>query len=168
MEQAERHPEDPVDQSVWRPLRLMLAANDAEIARLYAEADIQGIRPGQTMVLIRLNSRGPMTITELAESVDVTHSAMSQKVAALRMTGFVRSVPGRDARTRRVALTAKARTVLPFLEAEWRATEGAVLQVEAEIRYPLSRVVTDIEQALRRKSFHDRITDLMAQDGSWQ
>lgn len=168
MGQAERHPQDPVDQSVWRPLRLMLAANDAEIARLYAEVDIHGIRPGQTMVLIRLNSRGPMTITELAESVDITHSAMSQKVAALRKTGFVRSVTGRDARTRRIALTAKARTVLPFLEAEWRATEGAVVDLESEIPYSLSRVVADIEEALRRRSFHDRITDRMAQDDSWR
>jgi len=119
-------------------------------------------------VLIRLNSRGPMTITELAESVDLTHSAMSQKVAALRKTGFVRSVTGRDARTRRIALTAKARTVLPFLEAEWRATEGAVVDLESEIPYSLSRVVSDIEQALRRRSFHDRITDRMAQDDSWR
>jgi hypothetical protein len=29
------------------------------------------------------------------------------------------------------------------------------------------RVVTDIEEALRRKSFHDRIAEKLAQDAAW-
>jgi hypothetical protein len=37
-----------------------------------------------------------------------------------------------------------------------------------EIPYPLSRVVTDIEAALRRKSFHDRITEKLADDPDWK
>jgi hypothetical protein len=43
--------------------------------------------------------------------------------------------------------------------AEWRATEAAIVEIESEIPYPLSRVVTDIEAALQRKSFHDRIAE---------
>jgi len=46
---------------------------------------------------------------------------------------------------------------VPFLEAEWRSTERALADLEAEIPYPLSRVVVDIEAALDRRSFHDRI-----------
>jgi hypothetical protein len=53
------------------------------------------------------------------------------------------------------------------LAAEWRATEAAVIEIEAEIPYPLSRVVTDIEEALRRKSFHDRIAEKLATDDDW-
>jgi hypothetical protein len=45
----------------------------------------------------------------------------------------------------------------PFLEAEWRATEQAVAELEAEISYPLSQVVQVLEAALARRSFHDRI-----------
>jgi DNA-binding MarR family transcriptional regulator len=120
------------------------------------------------MELLRLHARGPMTITELAESVQRTHSAISQKVAAMRAAGLVRTVPGSDARTRRVTLTAKARRIAGKLAAEWRATEAAVAEIEAEIPYPLSRVVTDIEAALHRKSFHDRIVEKLASDPSWQ
>ena len=44
---------------------------------------------------------------------------------------------------------------------------AAVAEIEAEIPYPLSQVVTDIEQALRGKSFHDRIAEKLARDPGW-
>jgi DNA-binding MarR family transcriptional regulator len=108
-----------------------------------------------------------MTITELARSVERTHSAISQKVAAMREAGWVRTAAGPDARSKEVALTARAGRIAGRLAAEWRATEAAVADLEAEIPYPLSRVVTDIEAALRRKSFHDRIAAKVAADPAW-
>lgn len=159
---------DPTEQSAWRPLRLLQEAMDADIARIYAESQIGGLKPSFVLELLRLHARGPMTITELAESVQRTHSAISQKVAAMRAAGLVRTTAGADARTKRVALTAKARRITGQLAAEWRATEAAVAGMEAEIPYPLSRVVSDIEEALRRKSFHDRIAEKLASDTAWR
>ena len=159
---------DPTDESVWRPLRLLLAAMDADIGRLYTEARIDGLKPSFVLELIRLHARGPMTITELAESVRRSHSAMSQKVSAMRAAGWVRTVAGSDARSKRVTLTAKARRIVPRLAAEWQATEAAVVEIEAELPYPMSRVVADVEQALGRKSFHDRIAERLAQDPAWR
>jgi DNA-binding MarR family transcriptional regulator len=158
---------DPTEHSRWRPLRLLQAAMDAEIARIYADAKISGLKPSFVMELLRLHARGPMTITELARSVQRTHSATSQKVAAMRAAGWVRTTAGSDARSKKVTLTAKARRVTGRLAAEWRATEAAVADIEAEIPYPLSRVVTDIEEALQRKSFHDRIAEKLAGDAAW-
>jgi DNA-binding MarR family transcriptional regulator len=109
-----------------------------------------------------------MTLTELAESVQRSHSAISQKVAAMRAAGLVRTVPGADARSKKVTLTAKARRIVGLLAAEWRATEAASIELEAEIPYPLSRVVADMEAALRRRSFHDRILDHLAGDPDWR
>jgi DNA-binding MarR family transcriptional regulator len=159
---------DPTEVSHWRPLRLLQAAMDADIGRLYAEAQIDGVKPSFVMELIRLHARGPMTITELAASVQRTHSGTSQKVAAMRAAGLVRTAPGADARSKKVALTAKARRLVGRLAAEWRATEAAVAELEAEIPYPLSRVTRDIEEALRRKSFHDRIAEKLADDPAWR
>ena len=161
-------PNDPTEQSRWRPLRLLQDSMDADIARVYAEAQIGGLKPSWVMELLRLHARGPMTITELAESVQHTHSAASQKVAAMRAAGLVRTTPGADARTRKVTLTPRARRLAGQLAAEWRATEAAIAELEAEIPYPLSRVVTDIAEALRRASFHDRIARKLAADPDWQ
>ena len=158
---------DPTEHSRWRPLRLLQAAMDAEIASIYAEAKISGLKPSFVMELLRLHARGPMTITELARSVQLTHSAASQKVAAMRAAGWVRTTAGPDARSKKVTLTARARRITGRLAAEWRATEAAIAELEAEIPYPLSRVVTDIEEALQRKSFHDRIAGKLAEDPAW-
>jgi DNA-binding MarR family transcriptional regulator len=158
---------DPTVHSRWRPLRLLLDAMDADIARLYAEARIEGLKPSYVTELLRLHARGPMTITELASSVQRTHSAMSQKVAAMRAAGWVRTSAGADARSKKVTLTPKAARITDRLAAEWRATEAAVAEIEAEIPYPLSQVVTDIEAALRRRSFHDRIALKLAGDPGW-
>lgn len=159
---------DPTTQSLWRPLRLLQAKMDADIALIYEEARIEGLRPSFVMELIRLDALGPMTITELAESVARTHSAISQKVAAMRAAGLVRTTSGTDARSKTVTLTAKARRIVGRLKAEWRATEAAIADLEAEIPYPLSRIVGDIEAALSRKSFHDRIAEKLAGDAAWE
>ncbi|TVT51716.1 winged helix DNA-binding protein [Amycolatopsis rhizosphaerae] len=141
---------------------------DADIERIYGEARIEGLKPSFVQELLRLRARGPMTITELAESVERTHSAMSQKVTAMRSAGLVRTMAGPDARSKRVVLTAKAARIADRLAAEWRATEDAVEELEAELPYPLTRVVADIEEALRRKSFHDRIAEKLAEDPAWR
>jgi DNA-binding MarR family transcriptional regulator len=158
---------DPTEHSHWRPLRQLQAAMDADIARVYAEAQIHGLKPSFVMELLRLHAHGPMTITELAVSVQRTHSAVSQKVAAMRAGGWVRTSAGADARSKKVTLTPKAARITGLLAAEWRATEDAIAEIEAEIPYPLSQVVTDIGHALQRRSFHDRIADRLATDPAW-
>lgn len=140
---------------------------DADIAQVYAEQQIDGLKPSYVMELLRLHACGPMTIAELAESVQRTHSALSQKVAVMRTAGWVQTVVGDDARTKKVTLTDKARGVVDRLAAEWRATEAAVAELEAEIPYPLSQIVADIERALERRSFHDRIAEKLAEDPAW-
>ncbi len=159
---------DPTTQSRWRALRLLLDAMDGDIARLYTEAGIEGLKPTYVMELLRLHFSGPMTIGELAESVSRTHSALSQKVAAMKAAGLVTTSPGQDARSKRIALTPRATAVAARLAAEWRATEAAIGELEAELPYPLSRVVTDIEAALARRSFHDRIASRLADDDAWR
>jgi DNA-binding MarR family transcriptional regulator len=140
-------------------VQLLLDALDADIARLYEGRGITGVRPRFVGPLIRLGRSGGMTIRRLAESLEVTHSAASQTVAALQRAGYVTTAPGADARTREVVLTERARALLPFLEAEWCATEQVAAELDAEIPYPLSQVVRDLEAALARRSFHDRIAD---------
>ncbi|AEV85318.1 MarR family transcriptional regulator [Actinoplanes sp. SE50] len=158
---------DPTDRAVWRPLWDLQAALDADIARLYAAADLGGLKSTWVKELIKLHAGGPMTITELAAAVGRTHSAMSQKVSAMRAAGWVRTTAGADGRTKKVALTAKAAAVADRLAAEWRATEEAVAEIEAEIPYGMLRVVRDIEAALSRKSFRDRIAERLAGDPAW-
>ncbi|MFI1197862.1 MarR family winged helix-turn-helix transcriptional regulator [Streptomyces sp. NPDC020883] len=160
--------DDPSRESLWRPLRVLQERMDADIARLYSERRIEGLRPSFAPELLRLHACGPMTIKALAESFGRTHSALSQKVAAMRAAGWVETAAGPDARSKQVTLTEQARNVIGRLAAEWRATEAALAEIEAEVPYPLSRVVADIERALERRSFHDRIAEKLAADPAWE
>src|SRR4051812_4922582 len=116
--------DDPTEISHWKPLKDLLDAMDGDIAQLYAERGVHGVRPRFSMALIKLRHRGPLTIKELAALTGVTHSAMSQTVSALRAEGLVTTQAGPDARTRQVALTEKGAHLVPFLEAEWRGAGG--------------------------------------------
>jgi DNA-binding MarR family transcriptional regulator len=158
---------DPTEESIWRPVFRLLSDNDDEIARIYAENGLGDLKPSWVLEIIRLHFLGPMTIAELARSLGRTHSALSQKVAAMRAAGWLETTPGPDARSKQVALTPKAERVAPLLAAEWRATEATVAEIESEIPYPLTRVAADIREVLARKSFHDRISDRLAADPDW-
>jgi DNA-binding MarR family transcriptional regulator len=159
--------EDPTERSQWRPVHRLLSDMDDEIARIYVENGIPDLKPSWVLEIVRLYVRGPMTIADLARSVERTHSAMSQKVAAMRAAGWLETSAGPDARSKKVTLTPKAEQIAGKLATEWRATEASIAEIEAEIPYPLSRVAEDLRQALGRKSFHDRIMEKLAKDPSW-
>lgn len=153
---------DLVDSSLIRPLVRLLDGFDRDILALYDDlaggAGVPGFRSRFAGPLIQLGRRGPQTVRQLADGREVTHSAMSQTVAAMRRDGFVEDAArGGDARTRRVQLSERASELLPFLEAEWRATETTLRELDAEIPYPLTRVVADLRAALARHPFADRL-----------
>jgi DNA-binding MarR family transcriptional regulator len=149
---------DPTRTNRWRPLFELLRSLDADIERVYAEAGHAGFRTRFTLPLVRLSRRGPMTITALAAECDVSHSAMSQTVSAMRRTGLVDTVPDpADGRARLVELTASAAGLVELGEAEWAATEATLAELEDEVPYALSRVVLDLERRLAERSFADRL-----------
>jgi DNA-binding MarR family transcriptional regulator len=77
-----------------------------------------------------------------------------------RYSAVVRYVD--DARQRLVRLTAKARRMLPAINAEWDATEAAAAALDAELPYSLSALIDDLAAALERRRFRDRIADAAA------
>ncbi len=148
---------DLLDSNHWNDLHALLAELDQDIAALYTEAGIEGMRTRFVGPLIALHRFGPMTIRELAARRGVSHSAMSQTAAAMGRAGFVESTVGADARTRPIDLTARAREIVPFMVDEWRATEAAVRQLDAELPYSLTQVTADLRALLEAKPFQQRL-----------
>ncbi|MGH3320362.1 MAG: MarR family winged helix-turn-helix transcriptional regulator [Streptosporangiaceae bacterium] len=140
-------------------LRHVHELTDSAIAEVYAEHGMPEYRPRFSPIVRALVSAGQMSIRGLAATIGVTHSAASQTVAQMRRRGFVTLEPGSDARQRIVRLTAKARSALPVIEAEWRATEAAVAELDAELPMPLAELLTATVQALARRGFRDRVAE---------
>ncbi|GID29584.1 MarR family transcriptional regulator [Paractinoplanes brasiliensis] len=148
---------DLLDSNHWSDLHALLAELDQTIAALYTDTGIEGMRTRFVGPLITLHRFGPMTIRQLAERRGVSHSAMSQTAAAMAKAGFTASVVGADARTREIGLSPRAREIMPFLVAEWRATETAVRQLDAELPYSLTRVTADLRALLEARPFAERL-----------
>lgn len=157
---------DPTLHSRWRPLFLLLRRLDADIEQLYVEAGFTGVSSRHVLPLVRLVHRGPLTIRGLAEECQVSHSAMSQTVAAMSRSGFVATEPDpRDGRARLVVLTGLGLEVAALGEAEWRATEAVVAELEAATSSPLSEVVREIEAALEDRGFGARLRQQLGRAG---
>ncbi|MFF1733684.1 MarR family winged helix-turn-helix transcriptional regulator [Streptomyces sp. NPDC058247] len=146
----------------WQSLHALLAAMDAEIEQVYVERGIKGVRPRFAYPLIRLAHTGPLTIRELAQSLSRSHSAISQTIAAMRKEDLVTSEPGPDARTRRINLTERGRSLVPFLEAEWRATHATVAELDSETPHAMTAVVEEVRRALEQRSMRERIRHHLA------
>jgi DNA-binding MarR family transcriptional regulator len=137
----------------------MLDAMDRDIAAIYQSRGVAQVRPRFVGPLLVLSQRGELAVKDLAAARGLTHSAMSQTVAAMVKAGLVNVEPGSDARSRIVRLTDNGADVVPLLRAEWRATERVVRELDAEVEHPLMTAVHDVISALEARSFRDRLVD---------
>lgn len=143
--------------SLLSPLSLLLRELDEAIGVLYHDNEVDGVRPRFSMALIGLADHGPMSIRNLAEFTNVTHGAMSQSVKAMKTAGMVMTEPGQDARSIVVSLSDKGKSAIAFLEAEWDATEAMLAELDADLPYPLTRVISDIRSRLDQEPFQQRL-----------
>lgn len=138
-------------------LRHLLELLDGDVAAVYGELGLPDVRPRFAPVVRTITQGGPSTIRDLAAAIGVTHSAASQTVAEMARRDLVRLEPGGDARQRIVHLTDRAARLLPVIEAEMAATVAAAEALDAELPYPLSRLVEEAVAALERRPMRDRI-----------
>ena len=145
-------------------LRHLVEHLEGAVGDAYSRSGL-AYRPRYTPVVRALVASGPASIKAIAARAGVTHSAVSQTVLQMQHEGLVELRTGADARERIVALTPRARRMLPALERQWAATNLAARSLEAELSAPLSEVLRETLDALARRSFADRIADAAAQDG---
>jgi DNA-binding MarR family transcriptional regulator len=152
------HDDDsPGDPALGTQLRHLIDRLDADVAGSYVRCGHPEFAPRFSPVLRVLRAEGPSAIRRLADAIGVTHSAISQTVAAMRGQGLIELRPGSDGRQRIVHLTDAARALLPLVDAEWAATTAAVADLDAELPVPLARMVAALTAALDRRPFADRI-----------
>jgi DNA-binding MarR family transcriptional regulator len=144
-------------------VRAIFDEMDTDVVRTLADLGITDYRSRFSAVVRAIAESGPVSIRSLAAALGVTHSAASQSVAEMRRRGLVELVPGADARERLVQLTDTTLAMKPALDAEWEATEIAYTAINAELSAPLSQVVNELAEALKRRSFRDRIADAAAE-----
>jgi DNA-binding MarR family transcriptional regulator len=137
-------------------LRHLVELLDGAVEQAYLRAGLT-YRPRYTPVMRALLALGPASIRTISLHARTTHSATSQTVAQMAKDGVVQSRPGEDARERIIALTPRARRLLPALERQWAVIDAAARRLEGELSVPLSAVVAEALEALAREGFAERI-----------
>jgi DNA-binding MarR family transcriptional regulator len=139
-------------------LRVLFEEMDDDVALALADLGLRDYRTRYSSV-IRAVAAGPLPIRDIAGGLGLTHSAVSQLVAEMQQRGLLETRPGADLRQRLVTLTDRSRGLLPAIDAEWESTEAAAAALDAELPYSLSALIDDLDAALRRRRFRDRIAD---------
>ena len=112
-------------------VNLVAASGAPRLRAAFAAAGLDGIRPGQAVVLVPL-AAGGLHASDLAERLRVSRQAVAQAVAALERHDYVVRRPHpSDARARIIELTPRGRRVLRVmrstaveLEKRWRDILG--------------------------------------------
>jgi DNA-binding MarR family transcriptional regulator len=85
-----------------------------------------GLRVTQFSLLRTVAHNGSTRITELAAAQLLDRTALSRNLDPLVERGLVGIMPGRDARTREVAITAKGRAAVRAAEPHWKRAQARV------------------------------------------
>src|SRR5512143_3895650 len=85
-----------------------------------------GLRVTQYSLLSALERRGPLRITELATQQLLDRTALSRNLDPLVAKGLVAITPGRDARTREVAITSRGKAASRAAFPHWQRAQAEV------------------------------------------
>jgi DNA-binding MarR family transcriptional regulator len=149
--------DDEIDVAFFGQFRGCLDAMAADVAHILVDLGLTDYRPRFSAVIRVVTADGPSSIRHITQRMNTTHSAGSQTVSEMTARGLVELRAGSDARQRLVHLTGKAVELRPVIDAEGAATTAAVRELGAELSAPLGTIARELAEALRQRSFHDRV-----------
>ncbi|HTZ69097.1 MAG TPA: MarR family transcriptional regulator [Acetobacteraceae bacterium] len=136
-------------------LRHLIEVLDGAVEEGYKHAGLD-YRARYTPIVRALMDSEIVSIKLLAHRAGVTHSAASQTVAQMAKAGLVDIRPGLDAREHLISFSLNAVKIIPTLQELWQATNAAATELDAELPYPLSKLLKITIATLERRSFADR------------
>lgn len=113
-----------------------------------------GLHPGQELLLSILAKRGGTTQAQLARILGVEPPTIAKMVGRLEAGGFAeRAADERDARAKRVALTAQGAAVAAQIEEVWASlSKETTADLTEDEQRTLARLLTRVTQSLTQRS----------------
>lgn len=108
-----------------------------------------------------LSQKKEISIKEISDDLNVSHSAISQLVSSLQQKGLIKSVVSKkDARHKAITFTAKGEKLLHKIEPVWTALEkamNALAESSGSSSKRILKALTGIEAGLKEKTLFERI-----------
>lgn len=126
-----------------------------DVRKFYKEFGID-VEPNWYLVLMLLQQKGEISITDIAEPLGYSHPSVVVIVKKMTDKGYLLIKKDRtDKRKQIISLSPKAIDMLSQLEQIWDSCEKAILQLISEDLTILS-YLDDIDQELKSESFYSR------------
>jgi DNA-binding MarR family transcriptional regulator len=123
------------------------------MTRLYDEALApSGIRISQLATLSVLAFQGPFTVKALANALVMDRTTLTADLKPLETRGFLEIVPGKDRRTRVIAISKKGRKVLEAAIPAWQRAQEQVKSEFGEVR--LQGLLHDLREVVSMTQPH--------------
>lgn len=147
-------------------LRRLSERLDRDVSKLYSGADAN-FEPRWYPVVTLLAEEEPLSVTEIAATLGLSHPAVSQVVSQLTKEGLVKATPDKnDERRRLLTLTAKAHNLRQDLEPLWGAIGSATKELIDEEAPGLLTLLGELDKALNKKSLGDRVHEHLGRDNT--
>lgn len=111
-------------------------------------------------IFFLLANHGALSIREISEELETSHSAASQLVSKLEEKGLVKSGPDKtDGRKKVVSFTAKGQKLLQQVQPVWTAVQQAMQEWLAASEHGalLMTAISELEASFQQTSIFERI-----------
>jgi DNA-binding MarR family transcriptional regulator len=137
-------------------LRRLSESIDEDAGRIYAELGIV-FQQRWVGILEQLQVRGASSVSELAVSLGIRHSSVSQTRRSLEEAGLVESdADPRDGRSRVLRLSVNGTQLVRRLKPLWRVLNATALELDKEAGHVIE-ALDRLDRALQRLSLYDRV-----------
>ncbi len=148
--------------AVGARLRRLSELLERDAGRLYEAAGVT-FEQRWFGVLNQLMIGGPMTVSELAKALRITHASVSQSRRSLELAGFIVSKPDvQDKRKRHLQVSRKGRSLWKRLTVVWDALEVVARELDEEAQGVIA-ALDRFDAALRRSSLYERTTKVISE-----
>lgn len=134
-----------------------------EVNKVYEQAGI-AFDASWFPVFYILSEQKNIPLTDIAEQLEVSHSAVSQLITGLKKKGLVKTAPcPDDGRRQLVMLSKKGEELLEQVQPIWEAISAAMTELTASQKHTkvLLEGITQVENAVQEESLSKRIIDVM-------
>jgi DNA-binding MarR family transcriptional regulator len=142
-------------------LRRLSESIDEDAARIYVDLGID-FQQRWVGILEQLHDRGAQPVGELAASLGIRHSSVSQTRRSLEEAGLVESqVDPQDGRSRLLRLSGSGKELVRRLQPLWKILNATSRELDAEAAHVIA-ALDRLDRALERLSRYDRVRQKFA------
>jgi DNA-binding MarR family transcriptional regulator len=137
-------------------LRRLSERLNESVAQIYREQEVV-FEPYWFPIVFLLHKHKQLSVTEIANTLQLTHPAIIHGIRKLDKHGYLKSkIDKGDKRRKILSLSAKGRSIIRKLQPIWNGIRNRASELLNEADGDFLKIIGQIESALDKKEFYER------------